>query len=365
MLDCLSIDGARQMGDWISGARAARQASAMQAEASGGRGASEVMSSSLYGRRGDAGPSGGGPSRNLELEERMKSIASSESIDPNDSLDLDDITPTLARSGAMAPAGFWEPEIPYGEHASASGRSASSAGVTGIEGVDESHQGPFSLTLNLVDPGQVTLELTKTALPIFKRSRTGLQTMVQTDSFIIVTTVPKSGFVSKGQRVVSRVPTRMEQPVELSPKSQTVDEKMQVDIEQTPFAQTQPGSTPVKPRTTLLSHPTGLARTMTISPLPNIEMPSIPSTQMTPTDEIMALDLAEAGEGQASRPLYFSSDGTVSRPRGPLLNGVDERGKPLDVHVLLATTDWSKTGLGARETWPQSLKTIGESVAKI
>jgi hypothetical protein len=74
----------------------------------------------------------------------------------------------------------------------------------------------------------------------------------------------------------------------------------------------------------------------------------------------MALDLVESSDGQASRPLYFSSDGTVSRPRGPLLNGVDERGKPLDVHVLLETTDWSKTGLGPRENWPQSLKTVGE-----
>jgi hypothetical protein len=81
--------------------------------------------------------------------------------------------------------------------------------------------------------------------------------------------------------------------------------------------------------------------------------------QITPTDEIMALDLSASGE-RTDRPLLFDKDGVVSRLKGSRTAGYDERGKALDVNVLLETYDWATTSLGPKDRWPQSLKTVGE-----
>lgn len=338
MLDCVSIESARRLGDWISGARAAKQESVLASAGQGGRRVERVT---------------GAAPRDRALERRIKAEMSGQASSPEDELDLDDVTPTLARSGAIAPPGFWEPEVPYEEHASTSGQSAST-GATGLEGVDELHQGRFSLTLDLVDPGKVTLEMTKTSLPIYRIGRSGERTMVETDSYIIVTTVPKSGYVVKDTQP-SRVPTP-NSLTELSPATEKASDEIMLDV---PPATNSAPSRPPQSRLTVLPSPKAAPRGLTLPSLHGTSAPTA-GNQLTPTDEIMALDLVESSDGQASRPLYFSSDGTVSRPRGPLLNGVDERGKPLDVHVLLETTDWSKTGLGPRENWPQSLKTVGE-----
>lgn len=91
---------------------------------------------------------------------------------------------------------------------------------------------------------------------------------------------------------------------------------------------------------------------------------SVTLADLTPTEEIAALEMpSSAGMGhldRPNRPIFFSRDGTVSgkshtRPER------DEKGKSMDVHELLRTTDWAATSLGPMDKWPQSLKTAGGS----
>jgi hypothetical protein len=98
-------------------------------------------------------------------------------------------------------------------------------------------------------------------------------------------------------------------------------------------------------------------------PLPigaTLDTQSAAAVNITPTDEIMALDMPHGSTGQ-SRPIFFNRDGTVSRPRGFGNKGLDNNGRSLDVHELLRDFEWSTTSLGPQESWPQSLKTIGMS----
>lgn len=301
----MSIDGARQLGDWISGASAARQRRANNSRGAGSRAGGSIVEKRTTRKRG-------------------ADEISPQSLDPSDSFELDEPTPTLTRSAA--PVGFWEPEVPYEEHASTSAHSGSDTGATGIEGVDVSHPGPSTLILDFIDPGKVTLEMTKTTMPIYKYSKNGTRLMVETASYVVVTTVPKSSLVQNG---LSRIATIQDNPEPTGHAPRSID-------------------LPAPPSPTRLSF-----------------LPETLSNQITPTDEIMALDLAGPSEGQSTRPLYFRRDGTISRPRGPLLSGVDERGKPLDVRVLLDITDWSQTGLGPRDKWPQSLKTAGKLTCRL
>lgn len=87
---------------------------------------------------------------------------------------------------------------------------------------------------------------------------------------------------------------------------------------------------------------------------------------LIPTEEAMTIDQSLPSEPMGfsgpARSLIFNRDGTITR-RGPVRTGVNSAGKSLDVNDLLRTTDWSQTPLGPRDSWPQSLKTIGESVA--
>jgi hypothetical protein len=59
--------------------------------------------------------------------------------------------------------------------------------------------------------------------------------------------------------------------------------------------------------------------------------------------------------------MIFQKDGSVKRQQSAFPDGATDNGKSLDVNILLNTTDWSKTGLGPMESWPQSLKSAGES----
>jgi len=65
--------------------------------------------------------------------------------------------------------------------------------------------------------------------------------------------------------------------------------------------------------------------------------------------------------GTPARPMIFQKDGSVKRQQSAFPDGATDNGKSLDVNILLQTTDWSKTGLGPMESWPQSLKSAGES----
>lgn len=83
-------------------------------------------------------------------------------------------------------------------------------------------------------------------------------------------------------------------------------------------------------------------------------------TVLTPTEEVMALDLSMSPGSDAgpAQPIFFNRDGTVTR-HGQAPGATDSQGRPVNVHELLKTKDWSQTPLGPRDAWPQSLKTIG------
>jgi len=84
-------------------------------------------------------------------------------------------------------------------------------------------------------------------------------------------------------------------------------------------------------------------------------LPGAPnSADVDAFEQFRGLDL------QPGRPLIFHRDGTVSyQPGGSSATTAD--GRSLDVHTLLETTDWSKTSLGPRESWPGSLNGFGKS----
>jgi hypothetical protein len=231
-----------------------------------------------------------------------------------------------------APEGFWEPEVPYEDRSTQSDHSLSESGMTGVEDADARGAGPATIVIDLVEPGSVRLELTQTSVPIFQFGRTGTRTRMESHTFVIVTTVPRSEYVPRRTAVG-------ETSYPLDPA----------------FAAIPPTGLAPLPRTTILPSPASPPKQP--STLPTAAQGA---AQITPTDEIMALDLSASGEG-ASRPLVFNRDGTISRSQGRDMSGMDPTGRPLDVQVLLNTFAWEKTALGPKDQWPQSLKTVGES----
>jgi hypothetical protein len=239
-----------------------------------------------------------------------------------------------------------------------------------MEESDIEHPGPMTLTLNLVTPAEVTLGLTKTTLPIYQFGRSGARTRMETHTFIVITTIPRTPMMVKEAVSTDTSPTSsiiLDTPEIIAgranPVHRAVEELRQsgMAVDDRPHAH-DPRSAP---RTTILPSPSSPPRTVA-PPLPigatvDPHVAQAQNQNLTPTDEIMALDMC-AGEMGAGRPLFFNRDGTVSRPRGTMSNGRAANGKPLDVHELLRTFDWGKTSLGPRESWPQSLRTIGVSL---
>lgn len=270
LLECLDIKGARRFGDWISGARSVHAVR-------------HSISSATF-------------NRERQILETSHASGS---------------TPRHAKE---APEGFWEPEQPYEDRSSQSEHTVSDS--TSPDDALSS-----TLLVELVQPGKVRLEMTKTSMPVYHFTKGG-RNIRETHSFVIITTVPKSTFAL--------------------PVTADLDETPSVTMAELP-------TTPL-PTATILE---------TTEPKMSL-LTGVPNTKtITPTDEIMALDLGQAGDDH-SRPLLFSRDGTVSRPRTLHFRGRDSRGKALDVHQLLEETDWASTSLGPREKWPQSLRTIGQ-----
>jgi hypothetical protein len=93
----------------------------------------------------------------------------------------------------------------------------------------------------------------------------------------------------------------------------------------------------------------------------NLDVTPLESDMDTPTDE----KPQPVALGAPARPMIFQKDGSVKRQQSAFPAGAMDNGKSMDVHVLLKTTDWSKTGLGPMESWPQSLKSAGKSMLMI
>ncbi|WVQ81842.1 hypothetical protein IAT38_003969 [Cryptococcus sp. DSM 104549] len=313
LLNCLDVQGARNLGDWVGG---------IKTEAQRIRGAS-------LGTIGRSAFTAGSTAARSPEEVTFAKLKLGQHL-------------SKSNGGSMEPPeNFWEPERPY-EDRSAKSDGVSSADVesTGIEGTDGVHPGPSTLTIDLVFPGRVTLEMTKVILPASRISRSGLKSQLKTHSFTVITTTPRSAFVPNHAEA-HLSPNYVDSPVEATFPS---------------MSSSPPGPVrPSYPRTTTLS-PTAAPTTS------NDKRPSFlnshPSSSpiISPVEELKGLGLLSP-RGKPSRPLMFSVDGTVSRSTERAA-GNDAEGRSLDVSVLMETTDWSKTPLGPRELWPQSLKTI-------
>ncbi|WWD02256.1 hypothetical protein V865_000294 [Kwoniella europaea PYCC6329] len=270
LLECLDVDGARKLGKWIDG--------------------QGVKHSS-----GDSSVKG---------RDKDHTFASDFTID------------TTSGDGPI------RPQVKVGDPSSTGG-PYSPRTVPGPSLIDQDHLEPsitstssFSenkpLLLNFVHPSTASFELIKTNLPIWRTDRTGGsgKARMTTHSFVIITTIPRSGSDT------------------IPPASPCSDPD--------PFM-----STPMKEKSNFLSPQDELP-----------EAPVIPKTTkaVTPTEELNGLDFTLKKHGA----IRFGRDGTVttSNPEG------NRRDLAADVHDLMESTDWSQTPLGPREQWPQSLKTI-------
>lgn len=258
------------------------------------------------------------------------------------------------------PEGFWEPERPpYEDRSSLSGSIPDiGAVVSGEHGADK----PRAATLDLEfeEPTPVRLELTKTSMPIYQIGRTGERTQMTTHTVVVITTVPLSP--------IAETLAHDSEGAHLHPAVSRLNlEDIPAGSVQVPEGPHVSAPSPVSgessaPRTTILPTPNSPKRQVGIPLPPSATNAQAPGTaNLTPTDEIMALDIPGNGQAGPGRPLLFNRDGTVVRQRPQSKRGYDAKGKPLDVAELLETTDWSQTGLGPRETWPQSLRTVGQS----
>lgn len=330
----MSIDGAREFGDWLSGARAAR-----------GRelGPISMVKSVSSQFVGDIP----GPSR----------VPLSASADSNphpvdhDADGAGALSPTAEGdpSHPVAPEGFWEPENPYEDESALSDPMSASASATGIEGAGTKLLAPSTLIMDLIQPSRVTLELTKTSMPIWQNGRGGSRTKLDTHTFVIITSTPRSTI-----------------PITSAEKTNTVEEAPHTETftDSALRSEKEEAYSSLLPRMTVLPS-LGITSYANQLPIASTTGNFLGAGKIrTPTEEVMALDLSTPPDGisDPARPIYFNRDGTVTRHRQNQA-GTDSRGKALNVHELLRTKDWSQTPLGPREQWPQSLKIIGQSLA--
>nr|XP_031864017.1 uncharacterized protein CI109_000661 [Kwoniella shandongensis]KAA5531089.1 hypothetical protein CI109_000661 [Kwoniella shandongensis] len=295
LLDCLDVQGARALGDWLSGAK--------------------------------------------ELRARNRRISSSTASQT---------TSDKEELAGAAPEGFWESEIGYEDH-------SPSKRVDNVipEGedervVEEANEMLPTLTLDLVGPIKVTLELTKTAISPNEYLRGGLISTATTHTLVVITSTIRSA--------INIIPPS----VPLQPTARVLP-SLQVSGGTTDHSESDSSTsvaTTIKPKfepkTTILSEPSSTPSTLSRPTL----AASILDPEMAKNGTAAAIDFDYSTiTPQPDRPLFFNRDGTVTRPK-PRTERTDPKGKSSDIHVLFETTDWSKTPLGPRESWPPSLKTI-------
>lgn len=337
LLECVRIEEARRLGDWISGARSAQgredetRRNRQTAAASVKRG---VLGDFQFPSSADASP-----------DELRQSLARTT---------LSPLSPPDAQF-PPAPEGFWEPENPYEEKSSSDGSTEADTAATGIEPPGGEHPGPATVVIELDEPGKVKLEMTKTSVPIWQFIRGGGRTRLETHTFVIVTTLPRTAFVPNAQ-------THLEKPTPLATATHlpmNLDSPNEPPLDDNLLGPAFPVS---RPRATVLPGPSSPLRNANHLPAGALGDHKPASADLTPTEEIAALEMPSAAlqPDKPNRPIFFNRDGTVSGKSQSMNNVNREVGLSMDVHELLKTTDWSKTPLGPREQWPQSLKTVGE-----
>ena len=314
LLQSLDMNGARRFGDWISGARAAKR---------------DRRDSSTSAALETFIGQGGSTSRKRAIQAISDKARATRSAH---------VSGTSPPEYPEAPEGFWEPEMPpYEDRSTKSDLLSSSDDATGIGAVEDDHPGPHTMTVQLKRPGKVTLEMTKSMMPIYSKSKNGATTRVITHTFAIITTTPRSALI-----------------MDVTPKGP--------GLEIPSIAMSEPDSDGVArpPRKTVLPNPSSPIRAISkaLPSATNLDQSSLGSDLDldTPTYE----KPQHVALGTPARPMIFQKDGSVIRQQSAFPEGATDNGKSLDVHVLLNTTDWSQTGLGPMDSWPQSLKSAGE-----
>ncbi|WVR09485.1 hypothetical protein IAU60_006553 [Kwoniella sp. DSM 27419] len=309
LLECLTVRQARKLGHWLT----ERTDVSRWAETSDVRSGHRSMEKALAEYNiAKAGPSLGS----------LPEIGSPTEIQ----------RPRLSRSD-LPPPDFWEPERPYEDRSVKSDTGISEAGA---DGVDVRNPAPSTVIIELERPYKVKLELTKTVMPIWRVDKRGVRSRVGSHTFAVITTTPRSALVSNASSLVSN-----------SASGSPSDEQAPAlggDLEAVEEAEDAAG-----PRATVLGQ--GGPSTNSLGrPVPSASTADPHLTTRVPETETHP-DIFSAAAGN-SRPIMFNRDGTVSRQVVP------SEGTSKDVRVMMETMDWSKTALGPRDQWPQSLKTI-------
>lgn len=316
LLACLNVREARKLGNWIGGVKETRRNGKKQT--------------------GQVAKAAG-----VEIPEVLAKMASSQSSSDSSVVRQFHSADSGQDQLPQPPEDFWEPEHPYEDRSAKSDHLSSPNDLTRI-GVEECVQSDSAtVIIELVNSGTVTLEFTKTFMPVARLGTGGLKAPMNTHSFAIITTVPKSHFVPN---------LSFQSSPFAGPKLQKVQDE----------AATRSNPSLAIPKTTILSPlqslpPLPLSTAPQSSLTPNPDPENISSAKMSPIDELRGLDTLSPSR-RLSAPLMFNGDGTVSRQAQNLeVKG----GLKTSVDVLMEQTDWSKTPLGPVERWPQSLKTIG------
>ncbi|WVQ95095.1 hypothetical protein IAU59_002189 [Kwoniella sp. CBS 9459] len=343
LLECLSIKEARKLGHWLTESlvRTAQMSKGVRKSSLTSDGQRKGLSEYVI---------PGGPSKAAQMADFIKAQtpkSGSPSAADHAAASLSP-TDTSAPLPAVPPPDFWEPERPYEDRSS---RSDTGISEVGADGTEDQHAGPSTIIIELNRPAKVLLEFTKTTMPIWRTSPTGSGTKsyMSTHTFAIITTTPKSVLIPSPPPADDRSsPSESSgEPAEGAVETSLLsvpDDKLESDISPTP-------------RTTILSSTArGAANSLTRLPLATSSADPLLTTMRDPRTET---DIEYFSSGtEVSRPIVFDRDGTVSRqplPTGPPSSDVD---------ALMASTDWSKTPLGPRDQWPQSLKTTVGLVLK-
>ncbi|WWC90485.1 uncharacterized protein L201_005421 [Kwoniella dendrophila CBS 6074] len=197
--------------------------------------------------------------------------------------------------------------------------------------------------LDLIHPIKAKFELIKTSMPIWRIGKNGSRVKMQTHSYLIITSIPRSKLDTNSSEY------SLNTPPPISPTSENL-----AVSEVTPKFELKPPSTP---KTTILSPTTSPSYRSLTKPLPSTSLPkeehsSLKRKSTTEQDKGPNHETSDFKVNHKKpSAIRFGKDGKIMSMKPSFVDGYKS------VHDLMNTTDWSKTSLGPQENWPQSLKT--------
>ncbi|WVR09484.1 hypothetical protein IAU60_006552 [Kwoniella sp. DSM 27419] len=317
ILDCLDMAGARAFGDWISGARENRSRSESLGEPST---AQRGLDHSGHGVGRISGGSGRTP---ISHDRQLYSPISPTSLSPG------------VAQGREPPAGFWETGSSYDDPVeNVEGSLPNRLKAAGLRIGEANPLGPASLCVNLVHPCNITLEMTKTMLSVATKSTdepAADEPQSMSHSLAIVTTIPRStAHVGRSSHA-----NPLNRP--------------RVHTESTGMRDALQGIREMSVQTRVNEDAAGL---------------QVIERDHAMTSPIQVGEADQDGDSAKAmalkQSLILGKDGKMSVQKQRPLEIVRMANKTCK--ELFDETDWSKTPLGAKETWPQSLTTIVDLV---